>query len=222
MNTRNKKWMVMGAAALIGVIVLIFIFVPQRTPVAHVGDIIEFGGYNWVVLDVDRNHALVITENAIMIGEGGYNDFTGGITWNGSYTRKHLNETFYYRFDTADRARIRETYVINNDSPWFHSRGGDNTRDKIFILSVEEVVQYFGDSGQLENRPEDVRWISDEYDSARIAWNDNGDRAWWWLRSPGGAQRLVTGVDPAGVLNLYGTSALNAGHIRPVMWLNLA
>jgi hypothetical protein len=29
--------------------------------------------------------------------------------------------------------------------------GGNDTTDKIFILSIEEVVQYFGDSGQLAN-----------------------------------------------------------------------
>ena len=194
----------------------------HRTDLAQVGGIIEFGGRNWLALDVQGNYALIITENTCIIGEGRYNLFRGAITWAGSSIRQYLNEIFLKSFSLQDRARIRETYVINNDNPWFGSNGGDNTRDRIFLLSIEEAVRYFGDSGQLQNRPPGIRWISDEYDSARIARNDAGTAIWWWLRSPGRYQHLAAGIDPGGVISLYGTGVSNtSGGVRPALWLNL-
>ena len=220
---RNKKWLIEAIAGVIGLAILIFIFATQHNHGVNAGDTIEFGGYSWQVLDVHRNHALIITENTYMIGEGRHNHIRGGITWAGSLTRRYLNDEFFYSFSAQDRARIQQTYVITPDSPWYYSKGGDNTTDRIFILSVEEVVRYFGDSGQLQNRPDGVGWISDQYNCARITRNEDGMPAWWWLRSSGGDQHLTPFVDPHGVLTLYGTGASNTtGGVRPVLWLNLA
>lgn len=203
----------------------------NQTANVNVGDIIEFGDYNWQVLDVDGIYALLILEGVYIIGNGALNVYWGPITWEATSTRRYLNNDFYYQFTEEDRGRIRETHVVTNDNPWFQgpgtSVGGNDTNDKIFILSIEEVVQYFGDSGQLDNRPEKpgwvITWISDEYDDIRLARTDDGAPIWWWLRSPGGYQRTGTGVDVVGNISLFGLSVSSTGgSIRPVMWVDMS
>ena len=234
------------------------VYVRHRTDLAQAGDIIEFGGYNWIVLDVYGDYAKIITENVLVIHYVHYgwassmrigmpyysfeitDTFRAGgvfhyihfpVTWSCSSLRRYLNYEFFNSFDKADRARIRETYVTVNDNPWFmgttarlfDAYGGENTVDKIFILSVEEILQYFGDSGQLHNRPDGrITWIADEYNSARIATNKEGAPMWWWSRTPGNRPRLVAGVDVAGIINMCGMYANDfGGGTRPVLWLNL-
>ena len=222
-------------------VLLAFALVPSTVLIASeqnlvtIGEIIEFGSYSWLVLDVQDNHALIITEHAHILRGGGYwHDVWGPITWEASSIRRYLNDTFYNRFSAADRMRIRKTYVLNNDNPWngtdlwFRSSGGVNTTDKIFFLSVEEIVRYFGDSGQMDDRPAGlgplrfINWISDEYDYARIGRDETGTALSWWLRTPGAHPRLVTFIDPRGTIAMYGTSSVQTPvAARPALWLNL-
>lgn len=216
-----KKLLVLFAL-LVVIPTAALVFAPWRAVSIEIGETLEFGGRNWIVLDLQGNHALLITENTYIIREGRYHQRAGRMTWNGSSTRHYLNDEFLQNFTPAETARIRETYVINTDNPWFGSAGGENTFDKIFILSIEEIVRYFGDSGQLANRPEGARWLMDEYNSARVAYCPEGIPRWWWTRSAGVYQHLAAGVDPTGTLSVYGTGVSNTtGEVRPVLWLNL-
>ena len=59
----------------------------------------------------------------------------------------YLNGEFYNRFSENEKARIAETRVITNNNPWRQNiNGGEDTTDKIFLLSIEEVVEHLGDS----------------------------------------------------------------------------
>jgi len=99
--------------------------------------------------------------------------------------RQYLNEEFYDMFSVEEKARIVETIIQNNKKSWYNIEGGNTTNDKIFLLSLDEVVKYFGDSGWLRSRPLDARRIDDQFNSARIARGINDTDSWWWLRSPG-------------------------------------
>jgi len=109
--------------------------------------------------------------------------------------------------------RIAETRVIYNDNLWYGSSGGNDTTDKIFLLSLEEVVKYFGDSGQF-NRPRREWVFNDQYNSARVARDANGQVSWWWLRSPG--VYIVGNVSIGGYFVFS-----DAVGVRPVLWINL-
>jgi len=183
-----------------------------------IGSIIQFGEYDWRVLDVDGNYALVITENVISYRP--YHPARADImAWEMSGIRGYLNNIFYNTFSEQDRARIRETYVIDNHNR-FWGRAGDNTYDKIFLLSIEEVVRYFSDSGQLQYRPSR---IYDHYNSARIAKNANGTASVWWLRSTGSFGAYTTVVNSDGIIDLIGRYVRLGigGGVRPALWLNL-
>jgi len=203
---------------------------------ASVGSIIEFGGFSWLVLDVQDNHALVITEYLHTIGLGRYNNTPvgEGVTWSASFLRSHLNSEFLHRFSPSDRSRIRQTTVTNEKNPRYHTNGGPVTEDLVFILSIREVVRYFGDSGELYSFPTDVMekmHISDEYNSARTARYADGRLLWgeggtfspaWWLRTPGDELSLACTVDGAGNIYVYGNGISNGTlGTRPVLWLNL-
>ena len=183
------------------------------------------------------SQALVITEDIIDRGRYHYSSQTS-VTWETSEIRQYLNSTFLNTFNEADRRRITNTIVINNNNPWFDTYGGNNTVDRIFLLSIEEVVRYFGDSGQFANRPDSAWAISDEYSLARIAldpaggsmliWDDvDEDKApWvWWLRSPGRSSissYAAAFVDEGGDINVVGHFATNTWvGIRPALWLDL-
>lgn len=166
------------------------------------GGKIKFGKYDWYVLDKQDDRTLIITEK--VIDKRTYHNQEVEVTWEKSDLRKYLNREFYNSFSTSDRMRIIEVINENNDNQWYGTNGGNPTTDRIFLLSIEEVVKYFGDSGQLKtkNRNPGCDWLkdeyffflSDQYDLARRAVDDAGRVFTWSLRSPGGNNRLVAAV----------------------------
>jgi hypothetical protein len=136
---------------------------------------------------------------------------------------------FYDSFSPSDRTRIAQTLISTNNNPWFGAYGGNTVNDRIFLLSIEEVVEYFGDSGQLKNRPKDPKSayfsganINDQYNSARIATDEAGTAWWWWLRSPGYSGDAAY-VFNDGTIRIIGGSevGVGSGGVRPALWLNL-
>jgi len=156
---------------------------------------------------------------------GRFHNFSSGIEWEGSFVRHYLNGEFFYRFSPGERSRIRETLVVNEETPWFYISNGNDTLDRVFALSIAEAVRYFGDSGQLADRELSEWWsgIYDEYNSARRAADLDGQYAYVWLRSRGGGPDLAAGIDGVGAISIGGTGVGNAaGRVRPVMWINLS
>ncbi|MCL2204519.1 MAG: helix-turn-helix domain-containing protein [Defluviitaleaceae bacterium] len=117
------------------------------------GTIIPFGKHHWRVLKADGNSALIITES--VIEQRAYHEEFTEITWEHCDLRKYLNKQFYDTFDPLDRTRILETKLTDSHNAWYGTKWGNPTVDKIFLLSTNEVLQYFGDSGDLKNNK---RW----------------------------------------------------------------
>lgn len=199
----------------------------------QVGDKIEFGNYEWRVLDIQNNTALIITE--YIIEQGRYHDVYKDITWADCSLRKYLNGEFYDKFTTADKSRIVPVTNKNPDNHWYGTKGGEDTRDNILILSLEEVTcQYFGDSSsKLYNPKKNQRyWFErkDENNSKRIArlkgveWS-----TWWWIRTPGRVGVKAVYIHGDGNIGIQGNNILKGnisdgkclGGIRPALWLRL-
>lgn len=190
-------------------------FIDVRT-----NDIIQLGGYNWRVLDISDGRALVLSD--IILECRAYHDIDEETSWLMSDIRNYLNGKFFNEtFSTLEKALIVETPVENDSNPWFSTPGGTATNDKLFLLSLREVVEYFGDSGQLDD-PEYDSWIGDDYCSARICEDASGEATWWWLRSPGRFRELAASVADDGFIYVYGgvVSSATVG-IRPALWLRL-
>lgn len=193
---------------------------------------LSFGGYNWRVLDIQDNVALLITED--IIEQRAYHDAYKDITWADCSLRKYLNGEFYDKFSEADKSRIMPVINKNLDNQWYGSKGGVDTKDSIFLLSIEEVCKYFGDSrSKLYNRGKNQRyWFErkDENNNKRIA-RFEGETwgSWWWLRSPGRVSVKAVYIHGDGNIGIQGNNILKGnisdgkctGGVRPALWLKL-
>jgi hypothetical protein len=194
---------------------------------------LSFGGYNWRVLDIQNNTALIITED--IIEQRPYHDAYKDITWAECELRKYLNSEFYDKFNATDKSRIIPVSNKNPDNQWYGTKGGTDTQDSIFLLSLEEVCKYFGDSrSKLLNPGKNQRyWFErkDENNSKRLARLQGKQWAWWWwLRSPGRVNVkavYIFGTD--GNIGIQGNNILKGnisdgkctGGVRPALWLKL-
>jgi hypothetical protein len=189
-------------------------------PSYELGSTIRFGDYDWRVLDVQNGRALILSDT--VIERRAYHSQWAGITWAECDLRAYLNGEFYNKFNPSDKARIAGTDITTANNPWYRTKGGGATSDRIFLLSLEEVIKYFGDSGKLRKRPKDAYWIDDRYNRARVAKDGNGGASWWWLRAPGQKSYIAASVNVVGGLSVSGYDVVDDdGGVRPALWLNL-
>ena len=158
-----------------------------------VGDIISFGAYEWRVLDIRDDHALIITKDIIMQKRF---DSDSSI-WVNSEIRAYLNDDFYNSFTSENRVRIRETQL--------KIVGQEYTLDNVFLLSIQEAVEYF------ENN-----------DTARKALF-NSSAAWWWLRSPFHSHHVYYVSSKGTLCLEWHDNPVHYddGGVRPALWLKL-
>ncbi|MCL2634648.1 MAG: DUF6273 domain-containing protein, partial [Oscillospiraceae bacterium] len=246
---------------------------PKPDPI-QVGGIIQFGGYDWRILEVQNDRILIITDKIIANRNFFFYPYyheslwdENNLTtdekielirsdWAKSDIRKWLNDDFYNSFNQADRQRIFKTKVSTERNRLFEIPGefevpgGPDTIDYIFLLSIEEVLKYFGDSGlyeELIRAKNQLYNVDDQYNDARntyclyecpTGWcngkdenNFFGDGCWWWLRSPGfdvyGAATVEGGLLCPSGQPFYSIRPGNRWHssnggIRPALWLSLS
>lgn len=196
------------------------------------GDKISFGSYEWRVLEVQNNTALIITE--YIIEQRAYHNAYKDITWADCSLRKYLNSEFYDKFTAAEKSRIIPVLNKNPDNQWYGTKGGTDTQDSIFLLSIEETVcRYFGDSSsKLYSPGKNQRyWFErkDKNNSKRIARLEKRKEGswWWWLRSPGRVSIKAVYIHGDGNIGIQGNNILKGnisdgeckGGLRPALWL---
>ena len=170
----------------------------KYTPVPKKGDIIRFGHYpqnsdnqkspiEWLVLDVkgEGKEFLLVSRYALDCKQ--YHHVSTDITWERCELRKWLNGDFLKSaFSEEEAERILVSDIRNDDNPQYHTKGGNNTKDRVFCLSISEAEQYFGNNKSRKCKPT-------AYARQHGAWVDNSnDCCCWWLRSPGCLQSLAT------------------------------
>jgi hypothetical protein len=213
----------------------------QGTAKATIGDktwdVVEFGRFRgkpieWIVLERNPNCQLLLAKG--IIEKRRYHSELEVTTWATCELRAYLNGPFLQKFSADERGKIGQSINENADNPWYGTAGGATTTDRVFLLSIDEVVRYFGDSGDLNERK---GWyygkggyalndgkgylIYDFYSDARVAKIGNS-ACWWWLRSPGDIGHDAAGVDVLGDLDIVGNIVSSAGGgVRPALWLNL-
>jgi hypothetical protein len=195
----------------------------KRNPSSpNVGDLIKFGSYKWRVLSTENNNALLISLNITHVNKE-YNNCRSA-NWESCTIRKWLNNDFLQNFSIQEQSRILLTTNSNENNLWFGTQGSNTTSDRIFILSLTEVIDYFDDSEQLKSfNPNTTKYIDDEYNASRIA-TYKKTPAWWWLRSPGDRNSNAAYVGNSGIIHIGGINVTNGnphGGVRPVLWLSM-
>jgi len=200
-----------------------------------VGDRVALGGYVWRVLDAEKG--LVLAEYPVDFRA--FDEDWRGVSWAECSLREWLNGEFLASLlsPAERRALIAETVVHTPDNPRYGTLGGPDVRDRLYLLSREEVEQYLPDpnqrqpdssshkprrsNGNLLERPH--RRSARVSSSSKPRRLDRDSWAWWWLRSPGGTQYDACAVSPAGSVD--GVGGRNVGipllGVRPAFRLNL-
>jgi len=115
--------------------------------------------------------------------------------------------------------------------------GCANHYDKIFLLSLEEVDKYFGNSGDYLNKKINEKRVTRKLVSQQREWievigygfsNKNNIKRQakhdnrfynWWLRSPGNSYLRASYVDSDGFVCVDGDDVNNKLGIHPTLWL---
>ncbi|MDD4113333.1 MAG: DUF6273 domain-containing protein [Herbinix sp.] len=202
------------------------VIAPKPSTAKPVGQVISMGGIDWKVLDVQDGKALVLSE--LILESRSYNeDVTLLNEWVDSSLRAYLNGDFYNKtFSKKEKKRIVSATLVNNINPEYSNSLGTDTKDKIFLLSKEEVSRYFKDEESSiayanRNSPailkSNVNSFSDNsYDGVYQKYTP-----WhWFLRTPAwNNERGVSGVDRFGK-NTTLSNNYDYG-VRPAMWIKL-
>ena len=143
--------------------------------------------------------------------------------------RSWLNKEFLSdAFNGEEQGTIITTTVDNSISQGHHgwgTKGGNNTRDKIFLLSNDEAKRYFLIEGNIYyNGVRTCRATA--YAKAHGAiekYTDltNTSNCEWLLRSPGSLQHLGTYVAYDGYCPKNQSADERGYAVRPALWVNL-
>lgn len=176
-----------------------------------VGNTIKFGRYpqtadgtdmtpiDWMVLDVNNNHALLLSKRIL-----DYQPFYTGkwtrekntVTWSGSTIRKWLNSTFFNKAFTQDEQKAILTTSVDNSvaqgSSYYLAKKGSATNDKVFLLSFSEAHKYLKLGKSPNQSAVAPRAMGTAYAKAKglpyrkdFKTSDGKYASEWWLRSPG-------------------------------------
>lgn len=164
----------------------------------------------WRVIKCENGEALLLSD--IVLDKQKYNKRLKKVTWEKSTLRKWLNKKFMNRaFSSSEQEAIRTTKVINEDNYYYKTDGGNDTLDKIYLLSLSETDE------EKEYGFTDSYGMTIKYSN----YADLDDYQYWWLRTPGEKNISAAAVDMSGKAYLGGGESDMELGIRPVLHLNL-
>lgn len=195
------------------------------------GEIIEFGRYpfgaggevqpiRWVVLGRSDCGLLALALYGLDVRS--YHVKEDNITWQDCDLRRWLNADFCRcAFSEDELARIAETEVYNDDNEEFETYGGEDTRDRLFVLSVYEFDEFCAGEEYAAAQPTPyARRILEKYGDSETEEQDAG--GWWWLRTPGSEEDFAMEVGGFGEVGAEGTPVQwSGGLVRPALQLKL-
>ena len=194
----------------------------------------------WILLERDEKDQKALLISKYVIENKCYNEYMEKeLSWNQCTLRNFLNTTF---FDTAfannEKEKIVEIENKNNchfdDPPMTRTYGTEyekSVKDKIFILSYEEIEKYFGEDFALFD---DMACTSQSFPT-KYANNieNNGIRinciakevnkcepCFYWVRDIGRVVEFASICDAEGRVFTYGelVNSHNIG-VRPALWV---
>ena len=197
----------------------------DNNPDYKIGETIEFGNYpqeedgtekpiEWIVMKKEGNQVLLLSK--YVLDAKPYNEEVEEVTWETSDIRKWLNNEFYTTaFNKAEKAKIQTSLIKNEDNSEYGTSGGNDTEDKVFLLSEKEAETLFSNDKKRIAK-------ATEYAEESGVYGNEEKAAWWWLRSPGHWS------DGAAVVNRNGWVYRDGDYVsssvdgvRPALHLNL-
>lgn len=194
----------------------------------------------WRVLDTADGKALLLSDQ-VLDGKR-YHEEQKEVTWQNSTLRSWLNgyeknekQNFIdCAFREEEQKALVTTSLTNEGNLHYATVGGADTKDKVFLLSENEVYAtrnalnygFINDYTDPVGRDEARRCKSSTYAKSLGVWSNHEEEfagnCIWWLRSPGQFQNFAAYVCNYGFIRNYG-DRVNSGRmgVRPAIILNL-
>lgn len=186
----------------------------------------------WLVLAVNGDRALLLADQPLVgMPYNSEDHFLYEVTWETCSLRAWLNDEFLNdAFSPEEQRAIPETAVTTPDfaNNGFVVSGGNDTADKVFVLSTEELEKYLKTDKNRICCPTDYAVY---YTGASNSWgfyHDDSlrvdeyidDVCIWWLRSPGEIGHYTAVCNFDGSIDDYGEySARDGISVRPAIWV---
>ena len=158
----------------------------------------------WVILDKQEDKVLLVSKCILELKEYDENDSS---IWKNSSLRKWLNNVFLSEaFTDEEGDRILSTDITES-----------GTRDKVFILSKDEIEKYLPTprSRIVCRTPK----TQNAYTQDSIAYF-GGNESDYWLRTPAKKDAFVMFVDEKGKVHVSGYFVFNRKcGVRPAIWV---
>ncbi len=196
----------------------------------------------WRVLSTDGNEAFLMADKGL--DDQYYYTELEYVTWETCTMRSFLNgygsasnkaEKDYTKknfinsaFTLSERNLIKEKTIENKDDSKYGTAGGNSTKDKVFLLSYDDVTnRSYGFSSYDDELDKARRIQSTTYARAMSAnysvKEEYSGNSYWWLRSPGSNSRTAVTVRNHGFIERSGglVKAYNVAMV-PALYLNLS
>ena len=162
------------------------------------GDYIVFGRYEQdgnesngpepiecVIVSEEGDRTLIMSRYVLDCQQ--FNTEFEAVTWENCSLRSWLNDDFFNAaFNETEQNQIITVILSNPDNVVQGTEGGNDTEDRVFCLSVEEILaNYEFDSDQNISRS--LIAEASQYASNQRLFVDNNGCAPWWLRTPAGS-----------------------------------
>ena len=174
----------------------------------------------WIVLDTKSNGDKLVMSKDALEGLPFNKIFQVTITWETCTLREWLNDDFYNSaFSDDEKAQILVSQVTTPKNEKTGKDGGNDTEDKVFLLSIDEANTYFTSNDARICHPSAFAKAKGLEAGEKTVMEGN---CRWWLRSVGFTSSDTARIFEDGSVNEDGGSAdrENANGVRPVMWIN--
>lgn len=162
---------------------------------AQKGDTVHLGTYEqdndentidesieWIVLDKEEDGTLLLLSKSVLDAKP-YHAMGESITWEECTLRDWLNNeedqsSFYNQvFSDEEKGMIQKNTVVNKYNETYGAVEGNDTQDKVFLLSIDETEKYFENNGARICQPTPYAVGNGVYT------NDTFNSSPWLLRS---------------------------------------
>ena len=176
-------------------------------------DYFKYEPIKWRILQSENGEAFLLSD--VILDKQLYNENDKYVTWEKSSLRAWLNKKFINTaFSDEEKEKINITEIVNQDNPVYGTEGGNNTFDKIFLLSLSEVSE--------QQDGEKYGFLDDEIRACGKS-DFSKTVSWWWLRSPGRNSFSAAEVDCCGWILRCGVDVCyDSDGVRPALHLNLS
>lgn len=171
----------------------------ERIDAADIGDYVRFGGSgkcSWKVLEKKDGQALLYRKKGLNDNpKPPFHEVDEPVTWENCTLRQWLNSEYLDRqFNEQEKQSILLANVPAENNECYGTNGGNDTKDKIFILSSSEYETY-----------KELLPITETAS---------------WLRTPGNASNTMSIVNRYKTILDYGYEVSSTHFtIKPVLWV---